>query len=162
MYASLNNWRGSPRKFNEYLRVVRGVSALEAADRLKFMPSPYAHALSQLILSAVSNASNNASIVPGQLKIREATVGRAKFLKRVCFRGRGRMGRVTKFGCNVKVVLIDSNDINLKSSNVQTTAKKVSDNKVNFSDVKSDAKLAKKAQTKAKIISSKEKGVTNG
>jgi|GEM_PF-2277454 len=127
MQATLNNWRGSPRKFNEYLRAVRGLRALEAADRLKFMTSPYAHALRQLILSAVANASEDSAIAPANLVLKEATVGRAMFLKRVCFRGRGRMGRVTRFGSNVKVVLGTAD----AAANAAKSAKatKVGDNK---------------------------------
>lgn len=109
MQASLNNWRGSPRKFNEYLRAVRGLKALEAADRLKFLTSPYAEALRKLILSAVANASDDPAVVPANLILSEATVGRAMFFKRVCFRGRGRTGRVTRFGSNVHVKLRDAN-----------------------------------------------------
>jgi large subunit ribosomal protein L22 len=156
MYASLNNWRGSPRKFNEYLREVRGLVALKAADRLNFMPSPYAHALSKLILSAVSNAVNNASIDPNALQIKEATVGRASFLKRVCFRGRGRMGRVTKFGCNVKIVLgkiDDSKKADKKlSSNLAKTESKVeskADKKI------SSSKKEKSVNSNVKISSNK-------
>ena len=106
MQATLNNWRGSPRRFNEYLRAIRGLKALEAADRLQFVSSPYARELRKLVLSAIANATaQKTSIKPESLLIGEATVGRGVFLKRVCFRGRGRTGRVTRFGSNVKVTL---------------------------------------------------------
>jgi large subunit ribosomal protein L22 len=105
MKAFLNDWRGSPRKMNIVLKAVRGLGAIDSADRLQFLVSPYAEALRKLVLSAVANASNNASINPRDLVISEATVGRGTFLKRVHFKGRGRTGRVTRPSCNVMVVL---------------------------------------------------------
>lgn len=107
MQASLNNWRGSPRKFVKYLRAIKTFKAIDAAKRLKFMPSPYAEVLSKLIMSAVANATQDPAILPVNLAFKEASVGRAVFFKRVCFRGRGRTGRVTKFGSNVRIVLKD-------------------------------------------------------
>lgn len=152
MRACLNNWRGSPRKFNEYLRAVRGLYAFDAVNKLQFMPSPYAYALKQLISSAMANASENASIMPNNLVISEATVGRATFFKRVCFRGRGRTGRVTKFGSNVLVILKDANDTSA-SNKVAKPAKE---------------KSAKGVETKTKEVAEKpakskaSKGVNNG
>lgn len=149
MQATLSNWRGSPRKFNEYLRAVRGLHALEAANRLKFLTSPYAQALSKLILSAVANACEDSSIAPTNLVLKEATVGRAMFLKRVCFRGRGRTGRVTKFGSNVRVILAnsaaDSTQAPVKASKSKGVAKDVSkDVSKAMSAAKADAKKTTK------------------
>jgi len=140
MQATLSNWRGSPRKFNEYLRAVRGLHALEAANRLKFLTSPYAQALSKLILSAIANACEDSSIAPTNLVLKEATVGRAMFLKRVCFRGRGRTGRVTKFGSNVRVILANSassSEAPAKAKSQKSVAKDVSKA---ISAAKTDAK----------------------
>lgn len=123
MQATLNNWRGSPRKFNEYLRAVRGLRAIDAANRLQFLPSPYAQALRGLILSAVANASEDAAVVPTNLVVKEATTGRAMFFKRVCFRGRGRTGRVTKFGSNVRVVLDIAAQFAKSKDKVKNTSK---------------------------------------
>lgn len=123
MRASLNNWRGSPRKFNEYLRAVRGMKALEAIDRLKFLTSPYAQALRKLIGSAVANATQSSEVRPDALLLNEATVGRATFFKRIVFRGRGRTGRVTKFGSNVNVVLRDSSVVDIKDKKTSAVEK---------------------------------------
>lgn len=105
MIAKLNNWSGSSRKFTNYLRAVQKKNALYAAEALKFNVSPYAEALRKLILSAISNASNDAKVNVNNLIIHEASVGRGVFLKRACFRGRGRVGRVTKPHANVVIVL---------------------------------------------------------
>lgn len=107
MFASLNNWRASPRKFNVLLKAVRGKSALDVVSRLKFMVSPNAGALRKLIMSAVANASQDSSVDVKNLKIAEASVGRGVFMKRVHFKGKGRTGRVTRFSCNVRVVLAE-------------------------------------------------------
>lgn len=144
MQATLNNWRGSPRKFNEYLRAVRGLRAMEAADRLMFMTSPYAQALRKLILSAVANASQDTSIQPTSLLISEATTGRAMFYKRVTFRGRGRTGRITKFGSNVTVVLKAGE--NKEVGKTQKSAKNAS----------AEAKPAKAAAAKKPVASKTE------
>ena len=105
MKASLNNWRGSPRKFMKYLRAVKNQPAIHVSEQLKFVSSPYAQALRKLILSAVSNVANDVAVKPDHLIVSEASVGRGPFLKRVCFRGRGRVGKVTKFSSNINVVL---------------------------------------------------------
>jgi len=151
MRACLNNWRGSPRRFNEYLRAVRGLYAFDAVNKLHFLPSPYAHALKQLIKSAVANASENPSVMPNNLVISEATVGRAMFYKRVCFRGRGRTGRVTKFGSNVLVVLKDAND-------KQNSAKMAKESTLKEVPVKEEVSKKVKSSTKSKTS----KGVNNG
>lgn len=105
MKAKLNNWRGSPRKFVKYLRAIQRQKALEASNKLKFVVSPYAEALRKLLLSAISNASNDPAINLDNLVVKEASVGRGPFLKRVSYRGRGRVGRVTKPLSNVCVLL---------------------------------------------------------
>lgn len=101
----LNNWQGSPRRFNNYLKAVRNHNAIEAEQKLRFLISPCCVALRKLIKSGIANASNDTSVNINNLIIKEATAGRGKFLKRVVFRGRGRVGKVTKFSSNVTVVL---------------------------------------------------------
>ncbi len=111
MRASLNNFRGSPRRFNKYLVAVRGLNAVIAVEKLKFLTSPYAQSLKKLISSAIANATfSNANLQPSSLIVSEGTVGRGTFLKRVCFRGRGKTGRVTKFASNVQVILKEKED----------------------------------------------------
>lgn len=100
----LNNWRGSPRKFVKYLRSIQKGNAVKVAEQLRFLCSPYAEALRKLLISGIANASNVVDDV-NKLIVAEASVGRGVFLKRVCFRGRGRMGRVTRPGSNLNIVL---------------------------------------------------------
>jgi|LADL02.1.fsa_nt_gi large subunit ribosomal protein L22 len=145
MRACLNNWRGSPRRFNEYLRAVRGLYALDAVNKLKFMPSPYAHALRALISSAIANATSDPSKLPNNLKIFEATVGRATFLKRVCFRGRGRTGKVTKFSSNVRVILKDEAEMVSKKA---SSIKSMKSDKIDESIVDAPKKSVSKKITK--------------
>ncbi|WP_342262160.1 uL22 family ribosomal protein [Alphaproteobacteria bacterium endosymbiont of Tiliacea citrago] len=110
MIAKLNNWRGSPRKFVKYLRAVQNKKALDVVNKLKFVVSPYAEALRKLLLSAISNAANDPKINLDNLIVKEASVGRGPFLKRVTYRGRGRVGRVTKPLSNVYVLLKEGNN----------------------------------------------------
>lgn len=105
MKAKLNNWRGSPRKFVKYLRAIQKKNALECANKLKFVTSPYAEALRKVLVSAISNASNDTKVDLNALVVKEASVGRGPFLKRVTYRGRGRVGRVTKPLSNVYILL---------------------------------------------------------
>jgi hypothetical protein len=109
-----------------YLRAVRGMHALVAAAKLQFVISPYAQALKKLILSAASNANSERS---NCLIIKEATVGRGRFLKRIKFHGKGRVGHVTKFSSNVRVVLNVSDsfcdfDIKYFKKNAEASAHK--------------------------------------
>lgn len=105
MKSTLNNWRGSPRKFVKYLRAIQKKNAIQVSNQLKFVTSPYAEALRKVVLSAISNASNDAKINVDNLIVQEASVGRGRFLKRVTFRGRGRVGRITKPHSNVYILL---------------------------------------------------------
>lgn len=105
MKAILNNWRGSPRKFVKYLRAIQKKKAIDSANRLKFIVSPYAEALRKVLLSAISNASDDPKVDLNNLIVNEASVGRGPFLKRVTYRGRGRVGRVTKPLSNVYISL---------------------------------------------------------
>lgn len=105
MKAFLNNYRGSARKFVKYLRAVQTKNAKFVVEQLRFMPGEYAEAVRKLISSAIANAANDSSVNVDNLIVKEATVGRGVFYKRVCFRGRGRTGRVTKPGANLRIIL---------------------------------------------------------
>lgn len=109
MRATLNNWRGSPRKFVKYLRAIQKKNVVKVSQQLAFVSSPYAEALRKLLVSAIANASNHVANV-NDLIVQEASVGRGTFLKRVCFRGRGRMGRVTRPSSNVYVLLKENSN----------------------------------------------------
>lgn len=110
--VTLNNYQGSPKRFNRYLRVMRNCNAIEIEQKLKFMVSPYCEALRKLVKSAIANASSNKDVDLKKLVITHATVGRGRFLKRITFRGRGRVGRITKFSSNVVIALSSKEGIN--------------------------------------------------
>lgn len=110
MRAVLNSWRGSPRKFVKYLRAIQKKNALDVAEKLRFVVSPYAEALRKVLMSAIANASNDSNVNLENLFVQEASVGRGPYLKRVTYRGRGRVGRVTKPLSNVYILLKERTD----------------------------------------------------
>lgn len=110
MKAVLNNWRGSPRKFVKYLRAIQKKGAMDSANKLKFVASPYAEALRKLLLSAIANAASQPGVDVQSLVVDVASVGRGVFLKRVTYRGRGRVGRVTKPHSNIYILLKEASN----------------------------------------------------
>jgi len=119
MKAILNNFRGSPKRFIPYLKAIQNKQAINICERLRFVPSPYCVALRKLILSAIANAANDPNINVNDLVISNASVGRGVFLKRVCFRGRGRVGRVTKYGSNVSICLSSATIAQVKKDEIK-------------------------------------------
>lgn len=107
--------KGSPKKFNDVLRLIRGLSLRDALHQCSLSPKKYARRVKRVIESAAANATNNHDLDRDRLVIDEAIVGKGTFLKRVSIHGRGRAGTMTKPRSHVRIVVTESDEKTKKS-----------------------------------------------
>ena len=103
--AVLSKYRMSPKKIRPILSNLRGKRASEAISVLNFLNRKAAEPISNLIISAVSNAKNNNNLEEKDLYISEIFADEGKKLKRFRPRARGRAFMVRKRSSQITVVL---------------------------------------------------------
>ncbi|MFA4835423.1 MAG: 50S ribosomal protein L22 [Dehalococcoidia bacterium] len=103
--ATAKGIRLSPYKARRIVDGVRGKKVDEALAILKFMPSPNARTVSRVVKSAAANAENNFQMSPSDLRIVRAFVGEGLTMKRIRFKGRGRVSPVLKRMCHITIVV---------------------------------------------------------
>lgn len=103
--AKAKGLRRSSTKLREIVDVVRGKSALEALQVLRFMPSPAAKEVAKVVQSAIANAENNYRMLPGNLKIVAISADPGPMLKRFKPRSRGRTSPILRRSCHVTVAV---------------------------------------------------------
>ena len=103
--ATAKGVRVSPQKARRIVDTVRGKRADEALAILKFMSSPIARDVSRVVKSAVANAENNYQMVPSELKIVDAFVNEGLMMKRIRFKGRGRVNPILKRLSHITIVV---------------------------------------------------------
>ena len=84
---------------------MRGRKADEALAILNFMPSPTAKTVSRVVKSAVANAENNFQMTPSDLMITKAFVNEGLMMKRIRFKGRGRVNPILKRSSHITIVV---------------------------------------------------------
>ncbi len=99
--------RVSPQKVRLILEALRGKSVDEALAILQFLPSPNARKVAKVLSSAVANAENNYQLSSSNLKVLEAFADDGPRLKRVRFKGRGRVNPILKRTSHITVVVGD-------------------------------------------------------
>lgn len=105
--AITKNINTSAQKMREVVRQIQGLSALQAAAALSFMPGKRATIVAKTLKSAIANAENNNSLKPEVLIVKIATAGTASTHKRFQPKARGSAGPILKRHCHVKIVLTD-------------------------------------------------------
>ncbi len=103
--AVLRQAKGSPKKFNDVLRVIRGCSVSDALVQCALSPKKYADVVRKVILSAAANATNNHDLDRDKLFVAEAVVGKGTFLPRLSIHSRGRTGKMHRPRSHVTIVL---------------------------------------------------------
>lgn len=103
--AVLRQAKGSPKKFNDVLRVIRGCSVSDALVQCALSPKKYADVVRKVILSAAANATNNHDLDRDKLFVAEAVVGKGTFLPRLSIHGRGRAGKMHRPRSHVTIVV---------------------------------------------------------
>ena len=102
--ASLNRVKISPYKANLVAKMVRGKTAWEACNVLKFTQKRIADDIRKLILSGLENA-NHQGFRAGDLYVKELYVGKSIVLRRMHCRARGRGNIIRKPYSNISLVL---------------------------------------------------------
>ncbi len=145
MKAKLRQVRISPKKMNLVASMVRGKSALEALETLKFTNKKAADILYKLVASAVANAEHNFKQDPARLTIDEIIVNDGITYKRRQPISRGRAHPILKRTSNVWVTI----GVAEQTSKASSKGEKVEEEKKDEAK-KEDEKGKKKPTTKAK------------
>ncbi|MCL0095084.1 50S ribosomal protein L22 [Dehalococcoidia bacterium] len=103
--ATAKGVRVSPQKARRIVNAVRGKMADEALTILKFMPSPTARIVARVVKSATANAENNFQMSPSELRIVRAFVDEGLRMKRMRFKGRGRVNPILKRLSHITIVV---------------------------------------------------------
>ena len=97
----------SPAKVGEVTRMIQGLSASRALEVLRFVPRKSARLVEKTLKSAIANATNNASLAPETLRVKEAVANEGPRLKRWQPKARGSAGPIIKRTSHIQIVLTD-------------------------------------------------------
>jgi large subunit ribosomal protein L22 len=97
--------RVSPRKARLVVDMIRGKSASEAANILRFTPKGAAEVVAKVLDSAVANAEHNLKIKPETLFVSQAFVDEGPTLKRIRPRAMGRAFKIRKRTSHVTIIV---------------------------------------------------------
>jgi large subunit ribosomal protein L22 len=105
--AKLNNFRKSPRKVRLVAGLLRGLSAKDAQNQLKFIIKGSALNFEKLLKSAVSNAENNFGLDKDNLFVKDVIVNEGAKLKRWLPRAYGRASLILKRTSNIEIIVAE-------------------------------------------------------
>jgi large subunit ribosomal protein L22 len=103
--AHLSNYSVSAQKVRLVLNLVRGKSANEAMNMLKFMANKAAKDVSKLLASAMSNAEENFGVSRDDLYIYKLTADEGPTRKWRRFGARGRFKPILRRSSKITIVL---------------------------------------------------------
>ncbi|CEP03502.1 Large ribosomal subunit protein uL22m [Plasmodiophora brassicae] len=106
-HARHRNIKVSPKKLNEIVRLVRGLSASEAIIQMQLCERRKSTVVQKCIQNAVNNAINNHGMALDRLFVKEAVVGRGQCTRMLMFHGRGRVGKRVKRRSHLTVKLAE-------------------------------------------------------
>ncbi len=98
--------RGSTRKTNQVLDLVRGQGVESAIQLLSFTPKHVARTVLKVLKSAVANATVlEGRLNPEDLYVKECLCGPAPIMKRFLPRAQGRATPILKRSCHITIVV---------------------------------------------------------
>jgi len=100
--------RAAPRKAQVVVEQIRGRTVPEARAILAFMTRDAARDVERVLSSAVANAEANHGLVGDDLYVSHATAGAGPTLKRWRARARGRVARIKKRTCHIRIELAET------------------------------------------------------
>ncbi len=98
--------RMTPMKVRRVVDLVRGRSAAEALQILRFAPQAASEPVAKVIASAVANAENNEGLDRDTLFIETAYVDEGPTMKRFQPRAQGRAFRIRKRTCHITIEVV--------------------------------------------------------
>lgn len=133
--------RISPKKIRFLARSIKGLTPVEARNRLLFVTSKAARILSDNIKIAEANAVNNLKLNKSALSIKTIEIGKGPFFKRWQAVSRGMAHQIKKRTTHVKVVIeeIQKEEVKSKKLTVQSkTEEKKEKNETQKSEMKGE------------------------
>lgn len=100
--------RISAFKAREVTRVIQGLAASDALERLEFYPKKAARLIYKTLHSAVANAEHNNNLRRENLVVKEATIGEGPTFKRFQPKARGSAGPIRKRTSHVRIILTEA------------------------------------------------------
>ena len=104
-YALAKDVRMSSSKVRIVLDNIRGKKVNEAVAILTYMPQKGAYESLKVLKSAIANAENNKGLSADNLIVAECYTTPGPMMKRVNFRGRGRVDHIIKRSCHITIIL---------------------------------------------------------
>jgi large subunit ribosomal protein L22 len=95
--------RVTPTKARRVVEMIKGRTAQEALDVLRFAPQAATEPVSKVLASAMANAENNHELDPDSLMVSKAYVDEGPTLKRIRPRAQGRAFRIRKRTSHITV-----------------------------------------------------------
>lgn len=97
----------SPRKIRLFADLIRGKTADEALQALRFFPNRSARLLEAVVKSAMGNALDKGARDPEDLIVSESRVDGAPMMKRIQPRARGTAFRINRRYSHIHIALAD-------------------------------------------------------
>jgi large subunit ribosomal protein L22 len=97
----------SARKIRLVLDQLPGKRIDDAMVMLRYLPTPHARLVAKVLKSAASNAENNYSLDPDDLRVKRAFAGEGRSLKRYRAKARGRAAPIVHRSSHITVVVED-------------------------------------------------------
>lgn len=148
--AKLNNFRKSPRKVRLVAGMLKGLSAQDAKNQLKFIVKGSTPNFEKLLKSAISNAENNFGLDKDNLFVKDVVVNEGAKLKRWLPRAYGRASLILKRTSNIEIILEEK---------VEGKGRKKIEKKQEIKDVKEKPEIAKKEKEKTEEIKEEKKEI---
>ena len=101
----------SARKIRPFAALIRGRSADEALELLRFLPNKSARLLEQALKSALGNAEDRGATNLDDLFVSESRVDGGPMMKRIMPRARGTAYMIKRRWCHIRVALSDEEEI---------------------------------------------------
>lgn len=105
IHSSTRFLRISPRKLNLVAQLIRNMQPAEAIKQMQFSNKGASKYVLESLKTALANAENNHNMRIKNLVISNASVGKAKCLKRHHPRAKGRSAGINKFFSNLYISL---------------------------------------------------------
>jgi len=98
--------RMSPLKLRQLARVLKGRSASDGKDLLRFIVKKSARLIGKTLDSAIANAENNFNVAMEDLLIRQVIIEEGSVMKRHIPASRGSAHPIRKRTSHIKVILV--------------------------------------------------------
>jgi large subunit ribosomal protein L22 len=99
--------RMSPLKLRQVARTLRGRTAADGRDLLRFIPRRSARLIQRTLESAIANAENNRSVPIENLKIENVLIEEGSALRRHVPAARGSAHPIRKRSSHIRVILVN-------------------------------------------------------